>query len=71
MSVRIPRAVAAEKQTVVNDLSPLHDVVDPDAIDTLYSVDGSKTVCLSFRYEETHVRVAGDGHVDVTPLDSE
>lgn len=67
----ILRKVAAVKETEPTELdSPLYDVIDPDALNTLFagrngsSGDGR----VSFRYNDCEVSVESDGEVLVREL---
>ncbi|MFP8955155.1 HalOD1 output domain-containing protein [Natrialbaceae archaeon A-CW3] len=61
--------VAAVKDVDPLDLSPLYDVVDPDALDTLFQRDAETTERqrVDFDYEGCHVVLTGgrDGSVRV------
>ncbi|MFB6105554.1 MAG: HalOD1 output domain-containing protein [Halobacteriaceae archaeon] len=65
VSVRVVTAVADATDTPVESLPPLGDVVDPEAVDDLFSREGAG-VRLRIRYAGTSVRVR-DGEVHVTP----
>ena len=55
-SFRVVRSVAATTGRECDELRPLYDVIDPDALDAL--VGGSEAAPrIEFRYEGCHVRV--------------
>lgn len=62
-STSVVGAVAEAKGVAAVDLSPLHDVVDPDALDALFDDRFGGTVTL--RYEDRRVTVYADGEVAV------
>ena len=66
-SNRIVTQIAAAEGVEPIDLEPpLHDVVDPDALDRL--IESARTdVSITFTYRGYRVRVDGTGGVDVTP----
>lgn len=51
---------------------PLYEVVDPDALDRLFSsrqavaAESAGVPCVSFRYEGCSVRISSDGRVEAT-----
>lgn len=62
-------AVADAKDVDPVDLRPLHDVIDPDALEALFDeTDGSRlrTGHVAFDYEGFLVQVEDDGAVTVT-----
>jgi hypothetical protein len=65
-------AVADAVETDPLDLDPLHDSVDPDALDQLFSpaADEADSVRgrVEFRYADCDVAVYADGRVVVTPI---
>jgi hypothetical protein len=67
-------AVADAVETDPLDLEPLHDSVDPDALDQLFppaSVDvDSVRGRVEFRYADCDVTVHADERVVVTPIDA-
>ena len=59
-STRVVQAVAEESNRSARELNPtLHDVIDPDALDTLFA-NTSTPVTVSFVYAGFEVRVSGD-----------
>ena len=59
-------AVAAVSNTAVEDLTPIFEVVDPDALDALFTQ--SSTGRVTFAYEGYGVCVFADGMVAITDL---
>lgn len=70
VSVRIVEAVAERNAVDPTDLEPrLHDVIDPDALDTLFPAGGGaddSTATVEFTYAGCSVTVDGSGRVDVS-----
>lgn len=63
-STAVVRAVAAAAETTPEELPPLTDVIDPDALDALVTrpeTNGS----IRFQYAGYHVTVSTDGRVTV------
>lgn len=72
ISYRIVAEVAAAADADPADLRPLHDVIDPDALESLFdSTDGAalEEGYVSFTYEGFLVRVEDDGTVSVSPVE--
>lgn len=57
VSVRVVEEVASAKRVDVAELTPLHDVVDPDALNALTERGFAGTV--EFRYAGCRVKVDG------------
>lgn len=76
-SLRVIEEVAARDGVDPVDVKPpLHDVVDPEALDALFrSADGSNGTAVEFPYAGYDVRVESSGTVRVTesslPTDAE
>jgi len=72
-SIAVVETVAAALDTDPTSLNPLYDVVDPGALDGLYSgatADGDRTApTVEFTYHGHRVTVTGPGTVEVRPLD--
>lgn len=71
-STQVIEAVAEATDSVQTELQPLYEVIDPDALDSLYSsLDARSTATVTFRYEGCSVTVRTDGEtaptVNVTP----
>jgi hypothetical protein len=60
-------AVAAREGVDPLELPPLHEVVDPDAMNALFDRADASGVRLSLRYEGYEIEI-WDGRVDLTPL---
>jgi hypothetical protein len=74
LSYVLVRRVAAEKGVNPEALAPLHDVIDPDALESMFDdSDGSmlQDGYLSFNYEGFTVRVGHDRSVSLTPTADE
>jgi hypothetical protein len=68
----IVRAVAAEKAVDAVSLSPLHEVVDPDALESLFDdADGAalRRGHVVFDYEGFAIRVSEDRSIELNALD--
>ncbi|AGB17672.1 hypothetical protein Halru_3106 [Halovivax ruber XH-70] len=61
--VSIVDAVAAASGCEPAELQPLHDVVDPDALQALFAGAGRSTGRIRFAYGEYTVVVDADGNV--------
>ena len=71
-SQKVIAEVARQTDVAPTDLPPLHEVINPDALDTLFQSTpnaGRMEGTISFEYSGYEVTVHGDGYVDVTPLD--
>lgn len=67
-SVSVAVEVAAREGVDPTELTPpLHDVVDPDALDALFAGPESpdQAMVVEFDYRGHHIEVRGDGTVDV------
>lgn len=64
-SVTIVEAVAAATGRTATTLPPLHDSIDPDALDRLLTREESAAVTVSFRYAGTEIVVDGGGTIEV------
>ena len=60
-------AVAAATGSPPSELPPLYDAVDTGALDRFFDSTAHSTV--TFRYLDFRVTAAGDGTVEVYPLD--
>ncbi|WP_203229085.1 HalOD1 output domain-containing protein [Halobellus captivus] len=70
ISLQIIDTVAAAKGVSPMELTPLADVIDPDALDSLYSPATATTVTLRFEYEGYSVRIDDDGSVTLSESDA-
>lgn len=71
LSYTILRAVAAVTGEAPQDLDPLTDTVDPDALDKLFETErvkrGGADASLTIGYNGCRVTVFSDGHLVVVP----
>lgn len=57
---------AAEERDALELDRPLSDVIDPDALDALFTpVDGDDTAEVSFQYQGTDVTVRSNGVIEI------
>lgn len=69
----IVETVAEVKSVDPYDLTPLYDVIDPDALNKICRPKWSQpphSLSVEFQYEECNVIVGGDGEVTVRELDT-
>jgi hypothetical protein len=64
-SVTIVEAVAAATDRTPENLPPLQDRIDPDALDSLITRGEPARVAISFEYADTVVVVKGNGAIEV------
>lgn len=63
-SVAVVDMFTAEMDRVVEELPPLIETIDPEALDDLFfRHDGCVDLAVSFTYDDTTVTVCGDGTV--------
>ncbi|AHG01894.1 hypothetical protein HALLA_00955 (plasmid) [Halostagnicola larsenii XH-48] len=70
-SLAVVAMVAAIDDRDPIELSPLHFVIDMEALDDLFSetaTDGMRSGCLSFSYEGFDVTVFSEGTIEVSPI---
>jgi hypothetical protein len=71
LTERIVTTVAEEKGQAVDELEPLYDVINPEALDSLFATraDGSSRPDgkISFQYAGYWVIVSSDGAVELDP----
>lgn len=67
LAVDIIEAVAHAAGVDPNDLPPMFEFINPDAIDDLFlpGGDAMNSPILSFQFEHWNVFVSGDGHIRV------
>lgn len=68
-SAAVYRVAAALRNCGLDQLDPIVDAVDPDALDRLVT-DGSRCT-VSFRYEGFAVEVVGDRRLRFVPVDDQ
>jgi hypothetical protein len=64
-STQVIQCVAAASKTAPQRLPPLHETIDPDALDMLFPAGGPGSCCLAFRFAETEIYLSGDGDLQV------
>lgn len=75
ISNAVTEVVSEATRTGPEDLRPLYEVVDPDALDETFAPTGSddaeatRTGYVAFQYEGCHVRVSANGRVVATPTE--
>lgn len=68
ITASVVNAIAAVTGDEPTAITPLYEVVDPDALDHLFeSVRGDELVIVSFHLAGCAVRVGGDGDIEVRP----
>ena len=72
-SQRVVSAVADARERSSLELPPLYEVIDPDALDSLFDSSGSSGKGgpgrVVFMFDECEVVVHSDGEVDATAMD--
>lgn len=69
VAVAVVEAVAEEAQCEPDELTSLYDVIDPDALERFFEVDGGPDPArrrVSFTYAGYDVEVSGDRRIEVT-----
>jgi len=66
LSSLVVDAVSAETQMPVDELPPLYDVIDPDALDVLFDADDTDG-SVEFQYAGRTVTVFADRTITVSP----
>ena len=72
LSEKVIADVAEREDVSPMDLAPLHDVVDPDALDALFQPTPNAARMegdVSFQYSGYRVTAHADGYVEMTQLD--
>ncbi|TMT77917.1 hypothetical protein E2L06_19420 [Haloterrigena sp. H1] len=65
ISLRVIEALADATDTAPNELDPLYNTIDPEALDQLFRPDSSDEIRVTFEYGDSHVEIRGDGTVVV------
>jgi hypothetical protein len=65
ISLRVVDALADATDTDAHELDPLYNVVDPEALDSLFRRDSSAALRVEFEYDDSVVEVRSDGTVTV------
>jgi hypothetical protein len=66
----VVNAVAAKRGVSTEELPPLRESVDPDALDRLVT-EANSLLQIEFQYLEYHVTVTGTGEVEIASHDSD
>ncbi len=69
ISYTLVQEVAAEKGVDPESLAPLHDVIDPDALESMFDNANGSTLrngFISFNYEGFTINVDHEGSVSLT-----
>lgn len=72
VSERVVKAVATFYEVESTDLDPLYSVIDPDALDALFTSSRAGrrlTGVVTFQYENVTVSVNGDGTIRLSDLE--
>lgn len=70
-SAAVVDAVTAETGAAVEELPPLYDAVDADALDALLGdgqASASRRIRVEFDYAGYHVAIGSGGDVELTPI---
>jgi hypothetical protein len=74
LSTLVVEAVAAHEHRFPEDLEPVYQSINPDALDSLFTPlnNGASRAAgrVSFTYSGYHVTVSSDGTVDLEPLET-
>jgi len=70
-STRVAYRLAEESDTAIEELRPLADSVDPEALDAIFDGRTAENAYVTFRHEGFTVTVTGDEDVLVDPVDVE
>lgn len=64
---RVIQCVAIARDVAPDDLPPLYEVIDPDALASLYTDGDAGTRHVRFEFAETEVLVTDQGTIRVVP----
>lgn len=70
-STRIAYRLAEESDKAIEELRPLAESVDPEALDAIFDGRTADSAYVTFRHEGFTITVTGDGDVLVDPVDVE
>ncbi|WP_227355772.1 HalOD1 output domain-containing protein [Haladaptatus salinisoli] len=74
LSALVVEAVAVHDQRSPDDLEPIYQSINPDALDSLFTplTDGTSRADghVSFAYCGYHVTITSDGTIDLEPLET-
>jgi hypothetical protein len=65
VSLRVVSALSDATDTAADELDPLYNAVDPEALDRLLESGSSGDVRVEFEYGDSRVEVSSDGTVAV------
>ena len=65
ISLRVVEALANATDTAPNELDPLYNTVDPEALDRLFQPDSCDEIRVTFEYGDSNVEIRGDGTIMV------
>lgn len=68
-STRVAYRLADESGRAIEDLRPLADSIDPDALDAIFREGSAADAYVTFRHEGFEITVSGDGDVLVDPAE--
>lgn len=69
LTVTVVEQIANRENVDPLELPPLHDAIDPEALDALFDKPDSAVDGIAFHYHGYEVVVEGPERVRVTPLD--
>jgi hypothetical protein len=70
-STRVAYRLAEESDTAIEELRPLAESVDPEALDAIFDGRAAENAYVTFRHEGFTITVTGEGDVLVDPIDVE
>lgn len=70
-STRVAYRLAEESDKAIEELRPLAESVDPEALDAIFDGRTADDAYVTFRHEGFSITVTGDGSVLVDPVDIE
>ena len=70
-SMRVAYRLAEESEKSIEELHPLAESIDPEALDDIFHGRSAPEAYVTFRHEGFTVTVTGDGDVLVDPIESE
>lgn len=70
-STRVAYRLAEESGKSIEELRPLADSVDPEALDTVFDGRAATGAYVTFRHEGFSITVTGEGSVLVDPIEAE
>lgn len=70
-STRVAYRLAEESDEAIEELRPLAESVDPEALDAIFDGRSANNAYVTFRHEGFTITVTGDGDVLVDPIDPE